>query len=173
MRHHVTIYDRCVRRLAAGAVGPGFAGLPRQTSIAFTERLAAASLSASVGDAYGNARKLIGLFKTGLIKPPRPWRTAERVDWPSSSTWTGSAAGARTRHKATFRLPSSRTPTTVRTAAPRRQPAMYMSIPRTRWGRFAGCPLLIRSIGRYWRIGNLVRRRQIVTLTAVVNGSAY
>jgi transposase InsO family protein len=59
---------------------------PKQyTSIAFTERLAAAGVSASVGtvgDAYDNAlaESVIGLFKTELIKPRRPWRTAEQVE---------------------------------------------------------------------------------------------
>ena len=54
------------------------------TSIAFTERLAAAGVSASVGtvgDAYDNAlaESVIGLFKTELIKPHGPWRTAGEV----------------------------------------------------------------------------------------------
>jgi putative transposase len=54
------------------------------TSIAFTERLAAAGVSASVGtvgDAYDNAlaESVIGLFKTELIKPHGPWCTAEQV----------------------------------------------------------------------------------------------
>ena len=55
------------------------------TSIAFTERLAAAGASGSVGtvgDAYDNAlaESVIGLFKTELIKPRGPWRTAEQVE---------------------------------------------------------------------------------------------
>jgi putative transposase len=55
------------------------------TSIAFTERLAAAGVSASVGtvgDAYDNAlaESVIGLFKTELIKPGGPWRTTEQVE---------------------------------------------------------------------------------------------
>jgi putative transposase len=55
------------------------------TSIAFTERLAAAGVSGSVGtagDAYDNAlaESVIGLFKTELIKPQGPWRTAEQVE---------------------------------------------------------------------------------------------
>jgi putative transposase len=55
------------------------------TSIAFTERLAAAGVSASVGtvgDAYDNAlaESVIGLYKTELIKPKGPWRTAEQVE---------------------------------------------------------------------------------------------
>jgi putative transposase len=55
------------------------------TSIAFTERLAAAGVSASVGtvgDAYDNAlaESVIGLYKTELIKPNAPWRTCEQVE---------------------------------------------------------------------------------------------
>ena len=55
------------------------------TSIAFTERLAAAGAQPSVGavgDAYDNAlaESVIGLYKTELIKPGGPWRTAEQVE---------------------------------------------------------------------------------------------
>jgi putative transposase len=55
------------------------------TSVAFTERLAAAGIDASVGtvgDAYDNAlaESVIGLYKTELIKPAGPWRTAEQVE---------------------------------------------------------------------------------------------
>ena len=55
------------------------------TSIAFTERLAAAGVQSSVGsvgDAYDNAlaESVIGLFKTELVKPRGPWRTAEQVE---------------------------------------------------------------------------------------------
>ena len=54
-------------------------------TIAFTERLAAAGVSGSVGtvgDAYDNAlaESVIGLFKTELIKPRGPWRTPEQVE---------------------------------------------------------------------------------------------
>jgi hypothetical protein len=56
----------------------------RYRPIAFTERLAAAGVSGSVGtgDAYDNAlaEPVIGLFKTELIKPRGPWRTAEQVE---------------------------------------------------------------------------------------------
>jgi putative transposase len=55
------------------------------TSIAFTERLAAAGAQPSVGtvgDAYDNAlaESVIGLYKTELIKPGGPWRTADQVE---------------------------------------------------------------------------------------------
>ena len=68
----------------AGLVHHADAG-SQYTSIAFTERLAAAGVSGSVGtvgDAYDNAlaESVIGLFKTELIKPRGPWRTAEQVE---------------------------------------------------------------------------------------------
>ena len=55
------------------------------TSIAFTGRLAAAGISASVGtvgDAYDNAlaESVIGLFKTEPINPRGPWQTAGQVE---------------------------------------------------------------------------------------------
>jgi putative transposase len=61
------------------------AELAQYTSIAFTERLAAAGVCASVGtvgDALDNAlaESVIGLYKTELIKPPGPWRNAEHVE---------------------------------------------------------------------------------------------
>ncbi|WP_406840949.1 IS3 family transposase [Streptomyces sp. AHU1] len=64
------------------------------TSFRLAEHLDAAGIAASigsVGDAYGNAlmESMIGLFKTELIKPQRPWKTLpdvvlatdEYVDW--------------------------------------------------------------------------------------------
>lgn len=55
------------------------------TSIAFTERLAALGMRASigtVGDAYDNAlaESTIGLFKTELIRRRGPWRTLDDVE---------------------------------------------------------------------------------------------
>ena len=60
-------------------------GLKQYTSIAFTDRLAAAGVQPSVGtvgDANDNAlaESLIGLYKTELIKPCGPWRTCEQVE---------------------------------------------------------------------------------------------
>jgi putative transposase len=54
-------------------------------SIAFTERLAAAGIDASVGtvgDALDNAlaESVIGLFKTELIRRQGPWRTVDQVE---------------------------------------------------------------------------------------------
>jgi putative transposase len=72
------------KRDLAGLIHHTDAG-SQYTSIAFTERLAAAGVSASVGtvgDAYDNAlaESVIGLFKTELIKPRGPWRTCEQVE---------------------------------------------------------------------------------------------
>ena len=72
------------KRDLAGLVHHTDAG-SQYTSIAFTERLAAAGVSASVGtvgDAYDNAlaESVIGLYKTELIKPRGPWRTTEQVE---------------------------------------------------------------------------------------------
>jgi putative transposase len=55
------------------------------TSIAFTERLAVIGVSPSigtVGDAYDNAlaETVVGLYKTELINPQRPWKTVEEVE---------------------------------------------------------------------------------------------
>jgi putative transposase len=55
------------------------------TSIAFTERLATIGVSPSigtVGDAYDNAlaETVVGLYKTELINPNKPWKTAEEVE---------------------------------------------------------------------------------------------
>ena len=74
---------RCRRPGRAGSITPTRAR--QYTSIAFTERLAAAGVNGSVGavgDAYDNAlaESIIGLYKTELIKPRGPWRTAEQVE---------------------------------------------------------------------------------------------
>ncbi len=55
------------------------------TSIAFTERLAALGMKASigtVGDAYDSAmaESTIGLYKTELIRRRGPWRTLDDVE---------------------------------------------------------------------------------------------
>ena len=76
--------NRDGRGSLAGLVHHTDAG-SQYTSIAFTERLAAAGAQPSVGtvgDAYDNAlaESVIGLFKTELISPRGPWRTAEQVE---------------------------------------------------------------------------------------------
>ena len=55
------------------------------TSIAFTERLATIGVSPSigtVGDAYDNAlaETVVGLYKSELINPQRPWKTLEALE---------------------------------------------------------------------------------------------
>ena len=80
------LWARCRdgRGSLAGLVHHTDAG-SQYASIAFTERLAAAGAQPSVGtvgDAYDNAlaESVIGLYKTELIKPQGPWRTAEQVE---------------------------------------------------------------------------------------------
>ena len=123
------------RRRDGAATWPGWSITPMRasqyTSIAFTERLAAAGVSGSVGtvgDAYDNAlaESVIGLFKTELIKPRGPRHTAEQVeiatleyvDWFNHRRLY-EAAG-------TSRPPNSRPPTTVRTP-PSPRPATHQT----------------------------------------------
>lgn len=75
---------RCGVTDLAGLVHHNDAG-SQYTSIAFTERLIAAGVDASVGsvgDAYDNAlaETTIGLYKTELIKPQGPWKTCDQVE---------------------------------------------------------------------------------------------
>jgi putative transposase len=84
LEHALWIRQREGRGGLGGLVHHTDAG-SQYTSIAFTERLAAAGVSASVGtvgDAYDNAlaESVIGLYKTELIKPAGPWRTAGQVE---------------------------------------------------------------------------------------------
>jgi putative transposase len=84
LEHALWTRQREHRGGLAGLVHHTDAG-SQYTSIAFTERLAAAGVSGSVGtvgDAYDNAlaESVIGLYKTELIKPRGPWRTAEQVE---------------------------------------------------------------------------------------------
>lgn len=68
--------------------GPGWPGAPHRrgqfTSLAFTGRARASGLlpsMGSIGDCYDAlAESVIGLYKTELIKPRGPWRTAEQVE---------------------------------------------------------------------------------------------
>lgn len=58
-------------------------------SIRYTERLAEAGIAASVGtvgDSYDNAlaETINGLYKTELIKPRGPWRTADAVEFATA-----------------------------------------------------------------------------------------
>lgn len=72
------------------SLGPG----SQYTSFRLAEHLDAAGIAASigsVGDAYDNAlmESTIGLFKTELIKPRRPWKTLSDVELAPPSTSTG------------------------------------------------------------------------------------
>lgn len=101
------------------------------TSIAFTERLAAATTDASVGslaDAYDNAlaESTIGLFKTELIKPGGPWRscdqveiaTLEYVDWYNHRRLHSGAADLPPAVFETLHQPTN-------PASPRRRPNLF------------------------------------------------
>jgi putative transposase len=84
LEHALWTRQRDRRGSLAGLICHNDAG-SQYTSIAFTERVAAAGASPSVGtvgDAFDNAlaESVIGLFKTELIKPHGPWRTAEQVE---------------------------------------------------------------------------------------------
>jgi len=65
---------------------------PKQyLSIRYTERLADAGIESSVGtvgDSYDNAlaETVIGLYKTELIHPRGPWRSADHVEF-ATLTW--------------------------------------------------------------------------------------
>jgi transposase InsO family protein len=66
------------------------------TSFRLAEHLDVAGIAASigsVGDAYDNAlmESTIGLFKTELIKPQRPWKTLSQVELATLSGSTGTA----------------------------------------------------------------------------------
>jgi putative transposase len=70
--------------LLDGLVAHSDAG-SQYTSIRYTDRLAEIGASpsiGSVGDAYDNAmaETTIGLYKTELVEPQRPWRTAEQLE---------------------------------------------------------------------------------------------
>jgi len=72
------------RRAQAGLVHHSDRGV-QYLSIKYTDRLAEAGIEpsvGSVGDAYDNAlaETIIGLFKTEVIEPLRPWRNAVAVE---------------------------------------------------------------------------------------------
>jgi hypothetical protein len=105
----------CFTRNQAGHYFPRIA-------IAFTERLAAAGVSAlvgTVGDAYDNApaESVIGLYKTELIKPRGPWRPPGQVEIATLNYVHWYNHGGCSRPAATSHLQNSSKPTTVRTPA--------------------------------------------------------
>ncbi|OII68311.1 transposase [Streptomyces sp. CC77] len=94
--------DRDGRRPGAGELIHHSDAGSQYTSFTLAEHLDAAGIAASigsVGDAYDNAlmESTIGLFKTEVIKPRRPWKTlsqvelatAEWVDWYNHSRLHG------------------------------------------------------------------------------------
>jgi putative transposase len=120
------------------------------TSISFTERLAAAGVSPSigtVGDAYDNAlaETVIGLFKSELINPNRPWKTVDQVRSPPCATSTGSTTNASTKRTATSRRSSSSTRTTVNTGP---QPEAGSTKPSLRKSRGGAQARVARRLAR-------------------------
>ena len=109
------------------------------TSIAFTERLAVIGVSPSistVGDAYDNAlaETVVGLYKTELINPQRPWKTVEESRSPPCTTSTGSTTAGSTKTTATSHSSSWSRPTTVNTGPQREAGPTKPSLRITRGG---------------------------------------
>ena len=78
------------------------------TSFAFTQRLVDAGVDpsiGSVGDGYDNAlaETTIGLYKTELINPQRPWKALDEVEF-ATLEWVDWYNNARL-HGACERLP--------------------------------------------------------------------
>ena len=76
----MTTYSHTSKAVLHRPLEPG-----QYTSITFTQRLAETGIDpsvGSVGDADDNAlaESVIGLFKTELINPGGPWRTAKQVE---------------------------------------------------------------------------------------------
>lgn len=84
--------DRDQRPLLPGELIHHSDAGPQYTSFTPAEHLENAGIAASigsVGDAYGNAlmESTIGLFKTEVIKPQRPWRSLAQVEL-ATAEWT-------------------------------------------------------------------------------------
>lgn len=87
------------------------------TSIRFSERLAEAGIQPSVGavgSSYDNAlaETIHGLYKTELIKPRKPWRTIDEVEygtarWVDWFNTTASTSTVATSHPSIWRLPTT------------------------------------------------------------------
>ena len=72
-------------RAAAGRARAPLRPGSQYTAIRYTDRLSDAGLApsiGSVGDSYDNAlaETTIGLYKTELVAPGRPWRTADQLE---------------------------------------------------------------------------------------------
>jgi putative transposase len=86
--------DRAGTLAGPGLIHPSDAG-SQYASFAFTGHLLKASVNASigtVGDALDNAlmESQIGLYKTELIKPRKPWHGLADVELARWNGWTGS-----------------------------------------------------------------------------------
>jgi hypothetical protein len=101
------------------------------TSISFTGRILDAGIDASIGatgDSYDNAlaETINGLYKTELIKPQGPWRTADHVEI-ATLQWVDWFDHRRLyAHAATSRRQSSKPPITV-TKRPGKPPSSQTS----------------------------------------------
>ncbi|MFF7191121.1 DDE-type integrase/transposase/recombinase [Streptomyces sp. NPDC008222] len=102
------------------------------TSFRLAEHLDAAGIAASigsVGDAYDNAlmEPAIGLYKTELIKPQRPWKTLAQVEL-ATVEWADWYNHRRLHGEIAISHPSSTKPTTTRNSRnPSSQPQSEMS----------------------------------------------
>ena len=95
------------------------------TSFAFTAHLIEAGIDASigtVGNALDNAvmESQIGLYKTELIKPRKPWHGLAHVELGLRNGSTGSTTSASTQRSETSRPTSTRPTTTLKTSPNRR-----------------------------------------------------
>jgi hypothetical protein len=112
-------------------------------SLAYSERLAAASIQPSVGavgSSFDNAlaETINGLYKTELIKKQRPWRnvdhvelaTAEWVDWFNTADSTNTAATSRPPKWKTLTTlrPEPSSPLRSQTAEPPDMPVRFTSL---------------------------------------------
>ena len=102
------------------------------TAVRFSERLAEAGISASVGsvgDSFDNAlaETINGLYKTELIKPRGPWRTVEQVEYATAEWVDWSTIAGYTSTAGTSRQPNWRPPTTVNTSPAFRSGAQKQS----------------------------------------------
>jgi hypothetical protein len=108
------------------------------TSVRFSERLAEAGISASVGsvgDSFDNAlaETINGLYKTEVIKHRGPWRTVEQVEYATAEWVDWSTTDGSTSTAETSRQQNWRTPTTVKPSPAIRSGAQKQS-DRTRRG---------------------------------------
>ncbi|MGW3555657.1 integrase core domain-containing protein [Streptomyces griseoincarnatus] len=99
--------------------------LAQYTSFAFTAHLIEAGIDASigtVGDALDNAlmESQIGLYRTELIKPRRPWHSLADVELGTAEWVDCSTTSASTQRSATSRPTSTRPTTTLNTSPNRR-----------------------------------------------------